>query len=186
MATATGLPPEAVEKLPPSVSSLQVASGDNLHRAGHAGLFKTLLWVLLVLSVGAFVEPSRCRATGAARSSPSAAAHVRRDSTVRRAHHRRLRCHGRLADAPNAHAVADDAWGIATSLLVDAAEGSFLFGLSLPPAPGSGRRAPRHGDPRVSAYPLRERPGLVRAGLGVAIPLLVNGGRFRGHGSSGG
>ena len=46
-----------------------------------------------------------------------------------------------LADAPNAHAVADDAWAIATSLLVDAAEGSFLFGLFLPPAPGSWARA---------------------------------------------
>ena len=75
MATATGLPPEAVEKLPPSVSSLQVASGDNLQTAQDMlDLFKTLLWVLLVLSVGAFAEPSRCRATGAGRSSPSAAA----------------------------------------------------------------------------------------------------------------
>jgi hypothetical protein len=79
-----------------------------------------------------------------------------------------------LADAPNAHAVADDAWAIATSLLVDVSEGSFLFGLFLAVGAwlaGEGRRATAIR--RVSAYPLREHPGLVRAGLGVAILLLV-------------
>ena len=55
MASATGLPPEAVEKLPPSVSELQIASGDNLQTARDAlDVFKTLLWVLLVLAVGTF------------------------------------------------------------------------------------------------------------------------------------
>ena len=79
-----------------------------------------------------------------------------------------------LADAPNAHAVADDVWAIATSLLVDAAEGSFLFGFFLAAGAwlvGEGRRATAIR--RAFAYPLRERPGSVRAGLGVAILLLV-------------
>jgi hypothetical protein len=79
-----------------------------------------------------------------------------------------------LADAPNAHAVADDTWAIATSLLVDVAEGSFLFGFFLAVGAwlvGEGRRATAIR--RAFAYSLRERPGLVRAGLGVAILLLV-------------
>jgi Short C-terminal domain len=79
-----------------------------------------------------------------------------------------------LADAPNAHAVSDDTWEIATSLLVDAAQGSILFGFFLVIGAwlaGEGRRATRVR--RASAHTLRERPGLVRAGLGVAILLLV-------------
>ena len=76
-----------------------------------------------------------------------------------------------LADAPNAHAVADDVWAIATSLLVDAAEGSFLFGLFLVARRlARGRRAPRDRDPARSAYSMREHPGLVRAGLGAGDP----------------
>ncbi len=79
-----------------------------------------------------------------------------------------------LAEAPNANAVADDIWAIATALLVDAASGSILFGLLVVTGAwlaGEGRRATSVR--RVSAYPLRERPGVVRAGLGVAILLLV-------------
>ncbi|MGH2743526.1 MAG: hypothetical protein ACRDSN_22405, partial [Pseudonocardiaceae bacterium] len=78
------------------------------------------------------------------------------------------------AAAPNATAAADDAWGIATSLLVDAAYGSFLAGLFIVTGAwlaGAGRRATSVR--RVSAYALREHAGLVRAGLGVAILLLV-------------
>jgi Short C-terminal domain len=79
-----------------------------------------------------------------------------------------------LADAPNAHAVADDVWEIATSLLVDAAQGSILFGLFVLSAAwlaGAGRRATALR--RAAAPSLREHPGYVRAGLGVAILLLV-------------
>jgi hypothetical protein len=79
-----------------------------------------------------------------------------------------------LADAPNAMGAADDAWDISTSLLVDAAWGSFLAGLFIVTGAwlaGAGRRATVVR--RVSAYAMRERPGLVRAGLGVAILLLV-------------
>jgi hypothetical protein len=79
-----------------------------------------------------------------------------------------------LADAPNAMGAADDAWDISTSLLVDAAQGSFLAGLFIVTGAwlaGAGRRATAVR--RGSAYAMRERPGVVRAGLGVAILLLV-------------
>jgi hypothetical protein len=79
-----------------------------------------------------------------------------------------------LADAPNAMGAADDAWAISTSLLVDAAQGSILCGFFIVTAAwlaGPGRRATAVR--RVSAYAMREHPGLVRAGLGVAILLLV-------------
>ena len=177
MASATGLPPEAVEKLPPNVSELQIASGDNLQTARDMlDLFKTLMWVLLVLSVGALagaiVLSRDRRATiikvgGCLMFAGIALFAVRTigGSVVTDS----------LADAPNAHAVADDAWTIATSLLVDVAEGSFLFGFFLAVGAwlvGEGRRATAIRR-RAFAYSLRERPGLVRAGLGVAILLLV-------------
>jgi hypothetical protein len=176
MATATGLPEDAVAKLPPSVTSLQVASGDNLEAAQDAlDLFKTILWVLLVLTLavfGAAIWLSRDRRStilkvgGCIIFSGIALLAVRRlgGSLVTDA----------LADAPNAHAVADDVWGIATSLLADISWGSILFGFFLMIGAwlaGQGRRATAVR--RSSAYALRERPGAVRAGLGVAILLLV-------------
>jgi hypothetical protein len=79
-----------------------------------------------------------------------------------------------LADAPNAHAVADDIWKIGTSLLVDVAQGTMLFGAILVlgawlAGPGRLATAAR----RVSAPALRDHPGVARAGLAVAILLLV-------------
>jgi hypothetical protein len=176
MATATGLPPEAVAKLPPNVRSLQIASGDNLQTARDMlDLFKTLLWVLLVLTLAAFgaaIGLSRDRRSTIVRVGGCiifagvALLAVRRlaGSLVIEA----------LADAPNAHDVADDVWVIATSLLSDVSWGSILFGVFLVTGAwlaGEGRRATSIR--RSSAYALRERPGAVRAGLGVAILLLV-------------
>jgi Short C-terminal domain len=176
MATATGLPPAAVQKLPPSVTSLQVLKADNLQTARDAlDLFKTLLWVLLGLTLAVFagaIALSRDRRrtivkVGGCIMFAGVALYAIRTlggSAVVDA----------LADAPNAHAVADDAWAISTSLLVDVSQGSFLFGLFVVVGAwlaGAGRRATAAR--RASAYALRERPGLVRAGLGVAILLLV-------------
>jgi putative oligomerization/nucleic acid binding protein len=176
MAAATGIPPEAVSKLPPEVSSLQVASGDNLQTAQDLlDLFKTLVWVLLVLALAAFagaIALSRDRRRtivtvgGCLMFAAVALLAVRTlgASLVTDA----------LADAPNAHAVAGNVWDIATSLLVEAAQGSFLFGLFVVTGAwlaGQGRRATALR--RVSAHSLREHPGLVRAGLGAAILLLV-------------
>jgi hypothetical protein len=176
MAAATGLPPEAVQKLPPSVTSLQVLKADNLQTARNAlDLFKTLLWVLLGLTLAVFagaIALARDRRrtivkVGGCLMFAGVALYAIRTlggSAVVDA----------LADAPNAHAVADDTWAIATSLLVDVAQGTFLFGLFVVVGAwlaGAGRRATAAR--RASAYALRERPGLVRAGLGVAILLLV-------------
>jgi Short C-terminal domain len=176
MATATGLPEEAVAKLPPDVRSLQVASGDNLQTARDMlDLFKTILWVLLALTLAAFgaaIWLSRDRRStiirvgGCIIFAGVALLAVRRlaGSLVIEA----------LADAPNARDVADDVWVIATSLLTDVSWGSILFGVFLVTGAwlaGEGRRATSIR--RSSAYALRERPGAVRAGLGVAILLLV-------------
>jgi hypothetical protein len=176
VAEGTGLPPDAVDRLPPEVSSLQIASGEDLQTAQDAlDLFETLVWVLLGLAVVAFavaVAVSRDRRRtlvsvgGCLMFAGLAVLAVRRlagEAVVEA-----------LADAPNAMGAADDAWDIATSLLVDAAQGSFLAGLFIVTGAwlaSAGRRATALR--RLSAYAMRERPGVVRAGLGVAILLLV-------------
>src|SRR5918996_1407028 len=176
IAEGTGLPPGAVDRLPPEVSSLQIASGENLETAQDAlDVFKTVVWVLLVLAVACFagaVALSRDRRRtvlsvgGCLMFAGLAVLAVRRlagEAVVEA-----------LADAPNAMGAADDAWEISTSLLVDAAQGSILGGLFIVTAAwlaGAGRRATAIR--RASAYAMREHPGVVRAGLGVAILLLV-------------
>jgi hypothetical protein len=176
IAEGTGLPPSAVDRLPPEVASLQIASGENLETAQDAlNLVKTLVWVLLVLALACFagaVALSRDRRRtvlsvgGCLMFAGVAVLAVRRlagEAVVEA-----------LADAPNAMGAADDAWAISTSLLVDAAQGSILGGLFIVTGAwlaGAGRRATAVR--RVSAYALREHPGVVRAGLGLAILLLV-------------
>jgi hypothetical protein len=176
MATATGLPPTAVDKLPPEVSSLQIAGPGQVEKARDLlDGFKTFVWVLLGLSVATFagaiaLSPDRRRTVltvgGCLIFVGIALLAIRRlaGSFVVDA----------LADAPNAHAVADDAWSIATSLLVDVAEGGMLFGLFLVLGAwlqGEGRRATALR--RGSAYPLRTHPGVARAVLAFGILLLV-------------
>jgi hypothetical protein len=176
MATATGLPPDAVDKLPPEVSSLQVTGPGQLKKARDLlDMFKTLLWVLLFLTIAAYVaaialSPDRRRTTirvgGSLIVAGIALLAIRRlaGSFVVDA----------LADAPNAHAVADDVWGISTSLLVDVASGGMLFGLFLVIGAwlqGEGERATALR--RASAHSFREHPGAVRAVLGAGILLLV-------------
>jgi hypothetical protein len=176
IATATGLPASAVDKLPPSVTNLQIASGDNLRTGRKAvNLFKTIMWVLLVLGVACFAgaialardrRRTVIKVGGCLIFASIAIVALRRvgGSVVVEA----------LADAPNAHSVADTVWSISTSLLLDVAEGSFLFGLFLVVGAwlaGEGRRATAVR--RFSAYSFREQPGIVRAGLGVAILLLI-------------
>jgi hypothetical protein len=176
VAESTGLPPDVVDRLPPEVAMLQIADGDQLESAQDLlDLFQTLVWVLLVLAVAAFagaVALSRDRrrtlvSVGGclmfAAIAVLAARRLAGDAVVEA-----------LAEAPNAMAAADDVWDIGTSLLVDAAYGSFLAGLFIVTGAwlaGDGRRATSVR--RTSAYAMRERPGLVRAGLGVAILLLV-------------
>src|SRR5688572_12828478 len=176
MAAATGLPPDAVENLPPTVTSMEIASADRLEAARDAlDLFKTIVWVLLVLAVGAFAAAIALSADR--RKTILAVGGCMMFAGVALLALRRLAGSlvvDSLAEAPNAHAVADDAWDIAVSLLVDIAYGTLLFGFLLVIGAwlaGAGRRATSVR--RAAAYPLRERPGVVRAGLGVAILLLV-------------
>jgi len=176
VATENGLPADVADRLPPEVAQLQIARPDQLGTARDAlDLFETAVWVLLVLAVAAFagaIALSRDRRRtivtvgGCLIFAGIALLALRRlaGNTVVDA----------LADAPNAHAVADDVWDIATALLVDAAQGSMLFGafvLTGAWLAGAGRRATALR--RAAAPSLREHPGFVRAGLGVAILLLV-------------
>jgi hypothetical protein len=176
VAAGVGLPADAVDRLPPEIAQLQIASGDQLETAQDMlDLFEALVWVLLALAIAAFaaavalsddrrqalVKVGTCLVFAAI-----AVVAVRRlagDAVV-----------DALAEAPNAQAAADDTWAIATSLLVDAAQGSFVLGLFIVTGAwlaGSGRRATAVR--RLAAQPLRARPGLVRAALGAAILLLV-------------
>jgi hypothetical protein len=55
MAEAIGLPPDAVDRLPSSVRSLEIARPDQLEAAQSGlDLFETVVWVLLGLAVIAF------------------------------------------------------------------------------------------------------------------------------------
>jgi len=176
MATATGLPATAVDRLPPEVSSLEVAGPGQVETARDLlDTFRTLLWVLLFLSIGAYAgaialsadrRRTIIRVGGSLILVGIALLAIRRlaGSYVVDA----------LADAPNAHAVADDVWDIATSLLVDVASGGMLFGLFLVIGAwlqGEGARATALR--KASAHSFREHPGAVRAALGAGILLLV-------------
>ncbi len=176
VAAGTGLPANAADRLPPNVAKIQVATPkqlDNVRQLLH--LFKTLVWLLLGLAVAAFAGAIALAADRrktvlkvgfcfmfaaiAILAFRTLAGKVIVDS---------------LADAPNAHAIAGDVWSIATRLMVDAAQGSFLFGFFVVLGAwlvGPGRRATAVR--RFSAYPLREQAGATRAGLATAILLLV-------------
>jgi hypothetical protein len=172
VAAGTGLPANAVDKLPPNVANLQVASTDQLDNVRDLlHLFKTIVWVLLGLAVAAFAGAIALAAdrrrtvlnVGACMMFAGIAVLAFRTLAGKY-----------VADAPNAHAIADDAWGIATRLMVDAAQGSFLFGFFVVLGAwliGPGRRAT--AGRRFAAYPLREHAGFTRAGLATAILLLV-------------
>jgi hypothetical protein len=176
VAAGTGLPADTADKLPPKVANVEVVSSeqlDNVRQLLH--LFKTIVWLLLGLALAAFagaialaadrrktvLKVGGCLMVAAIAilAFRSLAGKVVVDS---------------LADAPNAHAIAGDVWSIATRLMVDVAQGSFLFGLFVVLGAwlvGPGRRATAVR--RFSAYPLREQAGVTRVGLATAILLLI-------------
>jgi hypothetical protein len=176
VAAGTGLPTEAVDRLPPQVANLQVASADEVGDLRQLlDLFEAIVWVLLALAVVAFAG-----ALALARDRRRMAVNV--GGCLMFAAIAVLAIRGlagralvdALAEAPNAHDVADDAWEIATSLLVEAAQGSFLLGLFVVVGAwlaGHGRRATALR--RFGAYSMREQAGLMWAGLGVLLLLLV-------------
>jgi hypothetical protein len=176
VAAGTGLPTEAVERIPPNVANLQIASADDVGNLRKLlDLFKAIVWVLLGLAVAAFagaiaLARDRRRTVisvgGCLMFAGIAVLAIR--SLAGKA------LVDALAEAPNAHGAADDVWKISTSLLVDAAQGSFLFGLFVVLGAwlaGAGRRATMLR--RTSAHSLRERAAAVWAALGVLLLLLV-------------
>jgi hypothetical protein len=176
VAAGTGLPPDVVDKLPPDIANLQIARPDQLDNAEKAlDLFEGIPWVLFGLALLCFagaiwLSPDRRRAS----------LNVGVCLIVAGIAVLALRLLGgkevvdALADAPNASGVADDAWSIATSLMVDAAYGSMLFGLFLVSGAWFAGPARWAVAARRSVAPvLRDHAGLVRAGLGVMILLLV-------------
>lgn len=176
VAAGTGLPPDAVDRLPPDVAGLEIARADQLETAQTAlDVFQAIPWLLFGLALACFA--GAILLTGDRRRGVVSVGGCLIVAALLVLALRRLA--GRtvvdaLAEAPNAQAVADDAWDIATSLLVDAAQGSLLLGAFLVLGAwlaGPGRRA--LAARRFVAPVLGEHPGLVRAGLGVAILLLV-------------
>jgi hypothetical protein len=176
VAASSGLPAGVADKLPPNVAQLTILKSDKLRSVQDAvAFFRDAVWVLIAAAVvalaGAIALSSDRRhsvvTVGLCLMIASLLVlAVRRVAGVA--------VTDALADAPNAHAVAGDIWTIATSLLVDAAEGSLLFGALVASAAwvaGPGRAATTVR--RVNAPALRERAGLTRAGLAVALLLLA-------------
>jgi hypothetical protein len=176
VAAGTGLPAGAVDKLPPNVANLEVATPDQLDNVRQLlHLFKTIVWLLLGLAVAAFAGAIALAADR--RRTVLNVGGCMMFAGIAMLAFRTLAGKAvvnSLADAPNAHAIAGDVWGIATRLMVDAAQGSFLFGLFVVLGAwliGPGRRATAVR--RFVAYPLRERAGFMRVGLATAILLLI-------------
>jgi hypothetical protein len=176
LATGTGLPAGAADKIPPSVAQIKLLQSSQIKTAQDAVAgFRDAVWVLIVLAIAAFagaiyLREDRRRTFISVGFSLIAAGiavlALRRLGGVAVVN--------ALADAPNAHAIAGDVWGIGTSLLVDVAEGTLLFGLFLASAAWlSGPGRVPVGVRRASAPMFRDHPGVAHGGLGVAILLLV-------------
>jgi hypothetical protein len=176
VASSTGLPAGAADKLPPSVANVEVLRSDQVKTAQDAvRLFRDSLWVILALAVAAFAGAIALGADRR-RSVVNVGLCIMISAGVVLAIRRVAGSWlvDQLATAPNARDVAGDVWSVATSLLVDAAEGSFLFGLIVASGAwvaGPGRVAT--GARRFSAPALREHAGVVRGGLAVVLLLLV-------------
>ena len=176
VAAGTGLPASAADKLPPNLQHLTVLKSDELATAQDGvKALKALPWILagisvLLIALAIYLSPKRRRTVvtvgwifiGAA-VAVLAVRHLGGGVVV-----------NHLAKGPNARPAVHDAWGISTSLLVDAAEGSMLFGFFVVTGAwlaGAGRRATAIR--RASAPTFRERPAAVYAGLGALILLLI-------------
>ena len=179
VAQSAGLPEGVADRLPPQVSNLTVAKPDELETIQNVfDLFETLVWVFVLLAVASFagalaLSQDRRRTTITVGGCLILSAFL--IFAIRRLGERWVL--DTLAESPNAEPAASDAWQISTSLLGEVAQGSLLFGLFVVLGAwlaGAGRRATAVR--RFSAHALRENPGYVFAGLGVAILLLVTWG----------
>jgi hypothetical protein len=176
VAAGTGLPPEAADRLPPQVASLQVATPDELEDVRSLlNLFKTIVWLLLGLALASFA--GAIALAGDRRRTVLDVGVCLVFAGIAILAFRTLAGKAvvdSLAEAPNAHDIADDAWEIATRLMVDVAQGSILFGIFVVLGAwlvGPGRRATAVR--RFSAFSLREHAGYTRAALAALILLLV-------------
>jgi hypothetical protein len=176
VAEGTGLPAGVADKIPPDVGRLEIVPPNALTSAKTIlDVLETVAYLMLALAIAAFggailLSPDRRRTTLTVGACIVLAA-------VLLLALRRLGGNwvvDAIADAPNAKAVAHDAWNIATRLMVDIAQGSILLGLFVVTGAwlaGMGRRATALRRSLAPAF--RERPGVVRAGPGAAILLLV-------------
>jgi hypothetical protein len=176
VAAGTGVPASAVDKIPPNVANLQIATPKQVNDVRKwLDLFKTIVWVLLGTALAAFAG-----AIALARDWRRGVVNVGGCMiftgiallAIRTVAGNQLV--NALADAPNAHAIAPEVWSIGTSLLVDVAEGSLLFGFFVVLGGwvvGPGRRATAVR--RFTAYALREHAAGVRVGLAALLLLLV-------------
>jgi len=176
VADGTGLPAGVADKLPPNVAQIQVLQSNQVKTAQDAVRgFRDSVWVLIALAVIAFagaIALAADRRRGFVNAGICIMISALLVLAIRRVAGTWVE--GQLADAPNVQAVWGDIWSISTSLLVDAIEGSFLFGLIVASAAwlaGPGRVATDAR--RFSAPALRDHPGYVRGGLAVVLLLLV-------------
>ena len=176
VAERTGLPADAVDRLPPNLQTLTVFHSDDLKTArGAVDLLRVLPWILtplaLLLMAGAVsLSPDRRRTILSAGGCIFLAGfavlalrryggHVLVDT---------------LAKTANGREAAEDVWAIGTSLLVEAARGSVLFGAFVMLGAwlaGAGRWATSARRSMAPAF--RDHSGAVRVGMGVAILLLL-------------
>jgi hypothetical protein len=176
IADSSGLPPGAVDRLPPDVANLEIAPAGKLDTANSVlNLLEEIPWVLCVLAVAAFagaVFLGADRRHGMLNVGACLIVAGLLLLALRRIGGNQLV--DALADAPNARAAAHDAWSIATGLMVNVAEGSMLLGLFVVSGSWLAGPAGWAADARRLAAPaLREHAGGVRAGLAVALLLLV-------------
>ena len=176
IADSTGLPPSAVQKLPPDVAELTVLKSSQLEAAQSGfDVLEELPLVLGIVLVALFaaaigLSPDRRRTVLScglcliiAAIAVLAARRVGGNLVV-----------DALADAPNAHAAAPDVWEIATSLLVAAASGTLLLGVLIVLGAwfsGPGRRVVALR--RWAAPTFRDYPVLVHGTLAALLLLLV-------------
>lgn len=177
VAENTGLPAgQLAQKLPPEVATLVILRSGELDSAEELlDRFKTLVWLLLGLAVAAFaaaitLTPDRRRTVvavgGGLMFAALAVLAIREVAGVALV--------DELAETPNAQTVAGEVWSIATSLLVEVAQGSFLLGGFVATGAwlgGGGSRATSAR--RATADVFRDVPALPRTALAIALLLLV-------------
>ncbi len=176
LAGQVGLPASTAEKLPPHIANLVIFNSDQLQSAQdglkkfrRAPIILGILSILLLAGAVALSEDRRgtLRSCGICLIFAGVAVFAIR----------RLGQHvvvSQLADAPDAQQAATDAWRIATSLLVDVAEGSIAFGVLVLLEvwlAGPGRRATELR--RLATPAFRDHAGYTHATLGALLLLLV-------------